>query len=73
MQDYQNINIFSKGYFSNWKSSKKRSINKSIFPKPKSLGANVKVELELYNYATKGDLKNATRVDAPDFAKIDLD
>ena len=27
------------------------------FPKPKSLGANVKVELDLSNYATKADLK----------------
>ena len=26
------------------------------FPKPKSLGANVKVELDLSNYATKSDL-----------------
>ena len=33
----------------------------------------MEVELDLYNYATKGDLKNATSVDAPDFAKIDLD
>ena len=33
------------------------------FPKPKSLGANVKVELDLSNYATKSDLKNATGVD----------
>ena len=32
-------------------------------PKPNSLGANVKVELDLSNYATKTDLKNATRVD----------
>ena len=37
--------------------------------KPKSLGANVKVELELSNYATKADLKNATGVDTSDFAK----
>ena len=28
------------------------------FPKPKSLGANVKVELELSNYATKANLEN---------------
>ena len=43
------------------------------FPKPKSLGANVKVELGLSNYATKADLKNATDVDTLDFAKrIDL-
>ena len=27
------------------------------FPKPKSLGERVKVELDLYNYATKADLK----------------
>ena len=31
------------------------------FPGPKSLG-KVKVELDLYNYATKTDLKNATVV-----------
>ena len=31
------------------------------FPKPKSLGAKVKVELYLYNYATKADLKSTTR------------
>ena len=39
------------------------------FPKVKSLGANVKVELHLSNYATKADLKNATCVDSSDFAK----
>ena len=33
------------------------------FPKLNSLGANVKVELDLSNYATKADLKNATGVD----------
>ena len=38
------------------------------FPKPNSLGANVKVELDLSNYATKADLKGATGVDASDFA-----
>ena len=32
-------------------------------PEPKFLGENVKVELDLSNYATKGDLKNATGVD----------
>ena len=32
------------------------------FPKPKSLGSNVKVELDLSNYVTKVDLKNATGV-----------
>ena len=33
------------------------------FPKLNSLGANVKVELDLSNYATKADLKNVTGVD----------
>ena len=43
------------------------------FPKPKSLGANVKVELDLSNYATKTGLKNATGVDTSSFAKtVDL-
>ena len=39
------------------------------FPKPKSLGVNVKVELDLSIYATKADLKNAASVDTSDFAK----
>ena len=39
------------------------------FPKPKSLGANVKVELDLSKYTTKADLKNVTGVDTSDFAK----
>ena len=42
-------------------------------PKSKSLGRNVKVELYLFSYATKTDLKKATGVDASEFAqKIDL-
>ena len=40
------------------------------FPKPKSLGGNVKVELDLSNYATKeADLENKTDVHTSDFAK----
>ena len=39
------------------------------FRKPKPLGANVKVELDLLNHATKSDLKNATGVDTSNFAK----
>ena len=39
------------------------------FPKPKSLGANVKVELDLSNYATKADLKNAICVDKSGLVK----
>ena len=43
------------------------------FLKPKSLVANEKVEIDLANYATKTDLKNATKLDPSDFAKkIDL-
>ena len=42
------------------------------FPKPNFLGANVKVELSLSNYATTADLKNATDVDSLDFAKNKL-
>ena len=38
-------------------------------PKPKSLRASVKVELDLSNYTTKADLKNAISVDTSDFAK----
>ena len=43
------------------------------FPKPKSSGADVKVELYLSHYATKADLKNAAGVDTSKFAKeVDL-
>ena len=43
------------------------------FPEPKSLGGKVKVELDLSNYATKTDLKNATGIDTSSFAKkVDL-
>ena len=42
------------------------------FPDPKSLG-KVKVELDLSNYATKTDLKNATGIDTSSFAiKVDI-
>ena len=45
------------------------------FRNPKSLGANVKVELYLSNYATKADLKNATAadLDTSDFANLKSD
>ena len=39
------------------------------FPKAKSLEANVKIELDLSNYATKADLKNEAGVDTKDFTK----
>ena len=39
------------------------------FPKRKPLGRNVKVELDLSNYATKADLKNAASAATSKFAK----
>ena len=43
------------------------------FPEPKSFGGQVKVELDLSNYATKTDLKNATGLDPWSSAKkVDL-
>ena len=43
------------------------------FPEPKSSGGRVKFELDLSNYATKPDSKNATGVDTSKFAKkVDL-
>ena len=43
------------------------------FPEPKSFGRRVKVELDLSNYATKADLKNATGINTSKFAeKVDL-
>ena len=43
------------------------------FAEPKSFGGRVKVELDLSNYATKADSKNATGVDTSKFAqKVDL-
>ena len=43
------------------------------FPEPKSSGGRVKVELDLSNYATKADLKNATVVDTLKFTKVELE
>ena len=43
------------------------------FPESKSLKERVKDELDISNYATKADLKNATEVDTSKFAKkVDL-
>ena len=43
------------------------------FRESKSSGGRVKVELDLSNYATKSDLKNATGVNVSNFSKnIDL-
>ena len=40
----------------------------SYYPPYKSSSNNVKVELDLTNYATKNDLKNITHVDVSSFA-----
>ena len=40
----------------------------SYYPSYKSSSSNVKVELDLTNYATKADLKNITHVDVSSFA-----
>ena len=46
---------------------------REYFPKLKPLGGGVNVELDMSNYATKKDLKNATGVDTSKFAeKTDL-
>ena len=43
------------------------------FLKPRPLEGNVKVGLDLSNYATKADLKNAAGIDTSQFAKkVDL-
>ena len=45
----------------------------TYFPEPKSLGRNVKAELDFFNYTTKTDLRNAADIDTSKFAKkIDL-
>ena len=39
------------------------------FPKPlRSYGENIKVKIDLSNYATKADIKNITHVDTSNFA-----
>ena len=40
----------------------------TYYPPYKSLGQNIKVELDLANYATKTDLKNITHVDVSSYA-----
>ena len=38
------------------------------FPKPSNHKENIKVEVDLSNYATKADIKNITHVDTSNFA-----
>ena len=40
----------------------------TYYPPYKSLSQNIKVELDLANYATKDDVKNITHVDVKSFA-----
>ena len=59
--------------FNNWIDEKEIIWINEYFPEPKYLGERVKFELDMSNYATKRDLKNATGVDTSVFAKrIDL-
>ena len=58
-----------KGYnnsFNSW--IDKKEVNE-YFLEPKSSGGRLKNELDLSNYATKVDLKNAAGVDKSDFSK----
>ena len=44
-------------------------MSNQYFPKPfRSFGGNIKVKVDLSNYATKTDLKNVTHVDTSSFA-----
>ena len=46
-----------------------KSSTYTAIPEPKSLRKLVKIALDLSNYSTKADLKNATNVDISKFAK----
>ena len=50
------------------KSCKRVYYKMSYYPPYKSFSSNVKVELDLTNYATKANLKNITHVDVSSFA-----
>ena len=56
-------------FFNSWIDKKYIIEMNEYFPKPKPFGANVKVKLDLSNYAKKAYLNNATGVDTSDFAK----
>ena len=71
-----NLHVKSKGYnkwlqaFNSWIDKKDIVKMSEYFPERKSSGGRVKVELDLSNYATKADLKNATGVDTSKSAKM---
>ena len=46
----------------NWSNKKDIVLMIKYFPKTKFSGASVEIQLDLANYATKADLKNATGV-----------
>ena len=56
--------------FNSWIDKKHIIWTSEYFPEPKTFGGKVKVELDLSNYATKADLKNATGVDTSKSAKM---
>ena len=58
-----------KNSFNSWIDKKDIVQMREYFQKPKSLWANVKVELDLSNYATKTDLRKATVVDTSCYVK----
>ena len=65
-----------KGYdssFNSWIDKKDMAKTSEYFPKPNTLEKNVKVEMDLSNYAAKTDIKNSIRIDTSSFAKkVDL-
>ena len=57
--------------FFKWKISYE---NESCFPKPfRSFGGNIKVKVDLSNYATKADITNIAHVDTSRFAPVPVD
>ena len=55
--------------FNGWINKTDTIETSEYFPEQKSSGGKVKVELDLSNYATKLNLKNAIGVDTSNFAK----
>ena len=70
------INRKGEKLYVKWKdcdNSSKIMLMSEYFPKPIPLGGNAKIKLDLSNYPTKADLRNATGVDTSKFAeKVDL-
>ena len=63
MEDYDNS-------FNSWYDKKDIAWMSEYFPKLKPFGVNVKVELDLSNYAIKVDFKKATGVDTSNLASL---